>query len=257
MQNKPKVNRTPPTPGQIRAEQNAQAEKQHQQVVAAAKAPPPAVIDTRTPVQAYLDEIAPASIVGRMVKFSKEGEFVTADDDEEIGDDVDFIVLADQTLIGWMRFHDDGSPPDRAMGLLYDGFVMPPRDSLGDSDPSRWEAGLDGQPADPWQHFNYLVLQRGDTGELFTFTTSSKTGRRAVGNLLHHFNRLQKTHPDMFPVVRLKKGGYTHKDTRVGWVHTPVFAVVGRAPRGSTAKPDTSLKSDLDDELPFFGDEKK
>jgi hypothetical protein len=95
------------------------------------------------------------------------------------------------------------------------------------------------------------VLQRGDTGELFTFTTSSKTGRRAVGNLLHHFNRMQKTNADMFPVIKLKTGGYDHKDPRVGWVNTPVFAVVGRAPRDSAAKPDSSLRGDMDDEIGF------
>ena len=40
-----------------------------------------AVPDNRPDIDRYLDEIAPASIVGRMVKFSKEGMFVTADDD--------------------------------------------------------------------------------------------------------------------------------------------------------------------------------
>jgi hypothetical protein len=32
--------------------------------------------DTRTDVQRYVDEIAPSSIAGRMIKFSKEGKFV-------------------------------------------------------------------------------------------------------------------------------------------------------------------------------------
>jgi hypothetical protein len=44
--------------------------------------------DTRTDVQTYLDEIAPASIVGRMMKFdTKGGRFFTADDDQEISAD--------------------------------------------------------------------------------------------------------------------------------------------------------------------------
>ena len=131
-----------------------------------------AVPDNRTLRQAYLDEIAPASLVGRQIKFGKDGCFVTADDSEPIGDDVDFVALPDQTLIGYMRFNGEGEPPDRRMGLLYDGYIMPPRATLGDTDVSQWEIGLDGKPADPWQHFIYLVLQRGDTGELFTYTTS-------------------------------------------------------------------------------------
>jgi hypothetical protein len=174
-----------------------------------------AVPDNRTLRQAYLDEIAPASLVGRQIKFGKDGRFVTADDSEPIGDDVDFVALPDQTLIGYMRFNGEGESPDRRMGLLYDGYIMPPRATLGDTDVSQWEIGLDGKPADPWQHFIYLVLQRGDTGELFTYTTSSVTGRRAIGNLLRHYDRLQRTHPDMYPCVRLKTGGFNHRDDRV------------------------------------------
>ena len=45
-------------------------------VSVAAGAAAAAVPDTRTPVQTYLDEIAPASIIGRMVELnSKGGDF--------------------------------------------------------------------------------------------------------------------------------------------------------------------------------------
>ena len=52
-----------------------------------------------------------------------------------------------------------------------------------------------------------------DTDEFFTFTTSSRTGRRAVGNLLRHYDRMQRANPDEYPVVRLKQGGFEHKDS--------------------------------------------
>lgn len=207
------------------------------------------VPDTRTPQQQYLDEIAPAAIVGRRIKFDKR--FVTADDDEPVAEDSDFTVLADQTLIGWLRFHGDGQPPDRHMGLLYNGFRMPKREDLGDIDQADWPAGLSGAPEDPWQHHIYLVLQHADTAELFTFGTKSLTGRRAVGNLLRHFDRMQRTHPNELPVVKLKVGGFQHRDERIGWVATPVFAVVGRAPRDSAIKPDTTTRAHMDDEIPF------
>jgi hypothetical protein len=203
----------------------------------------------RTPREAYLDEVAPAAIVGRLIKFTREGAFVTADDEAEIPDTADFVALCDQTLVGWLRFNND-APPDRRMGLLYNGFVPPPREALGDLDQANWPAGLSGAPEDPWKHQMYLVLQ-GENSELFTFATSSMTGRRAVGNLLRHFDRMQKTHPGELPVVRLKTGGFQHRDERIGWVHTPVFAVVGRTPRDSAAKPDTSPAADLNDEIPF------
>jgi hypothetical protein len=212
---------------------------------------PPAVPDNRNLVQSYLDEVAPVSIVGRMMKFNhKQSNFITTDDEAAIPEDATFIALCDQTMIGWVKFNEN-SPPDRVMGVLYDGFRMPRREELGDTDPSLWATGLDGKPADPWQHHQYLVLQNTATAELFTFVTSSATGRRAVGNLLHHFNRMMRTNGDELPVVKLKVGGFNHKDDRIGWVPTPVFAVVGRAPRDSAAKPDTSRSGDMDDAIPF------
>jgi len=255
MKDNPMASRIPSSE-QIRKQQKAEDEKE----TAAIKASLPTatnggtavgVLDSRTTIQKYVDEIAPASIVGRMVKFSKEGKFVVSDDESVISDEVDFIALVDQTLIGWIKFNGEGAPPDRVMGLLYDGFVMPPRTSLPDLDPAKWEIGLDGRPQDPWQHHVYLVLQRADTGELFTFVTSSVTGRRAIGTLLRHYDRMLRTHPDQYPVVRLKIGGYQHKDDRVGWVKVPVLAVVGRHAKDDAAKPDTSLAADMNDSLRF------
>jgi hypothetical protein len=135
------------------------------------------------------------------------------------------------------------------MGLLFDDYEMPARESLGDLDPKEWDLGLNNEPQDPWLHQQNIVLQNIDTNELFTFSTTSKTGRRAVGNLLRHYTRMQKNRPDELPVVRLGKGGFQHKDTRVGFVATPVFVVIGRAPRDSATKPDTSLGTYLNDEI--------
>jgi hypothetical protein len=212
-----------------------------------------ALPDTRTPQQAYLDEIAPpSSLVGRPIKFDgKAGKWLFGDTDEEISPDTDFIPLCDEILIGWIKFNGKGEQPDRIQGLLYDGFVMPPLSSLPDRDQSKWELGLDGEPADPWQHQMCLILQSPGTHELGTFATSSRTGRRAVGNLLRHYDRMRKKDDDHYPVVRLKVSGYNHRDERVGWVHTPVFAVVGKASKASAAIPDTSPSGDLDDAIPF------
>jgi hypothetical protein len=210
-----------------------------------------ALPDTRTAHQQYLDEVAPSTIVGRMARFSKDGKFVLPDTDEEISADDDYVAMCDEVLIGWVKFNEEGTPPDRIAGLLYDGWIMPPRESLGDNDRAQWPLGLSGQPEDPWLHQMMLVLQKPATQELFTFVTTSKTGRRAVGNLLRHYDRLMKSHPDTYPVVRLKVGGFNHRDERIGWVSTPTFAVVGRAPKASATIPDTSTRADFDDRIPF------
>ena len=60
------------------------------------------------------------------------------------------------------------------MGLLYDGYRMPPRETLGDLDVAEWPAGLSGEPEDPWLHQQNLVLQQVDTRELFTFSDNEQ-----------------------------------------------------------------------------------
>ena len=89
-----------------------------------------------------------------------------------------------------------------------------------------------------------MLERRDETHELFTFVTSSITGRRAVGNLIRHYDRMQKTDASAYPIVRLKIGGFQHRDDRIGWIKVPVIAVVGRAAKESAAKPDSSLAAD-------------
>jgi hypothetical protein len=244
--------RTPPTPEQIIAESTTAARKA--QLPAKADTGRAAALpDTRTGVQKYIDEIAPANIVGRMIKFSKDAKFVTADDGGEIEETAEFIALCDEVLIGWIKFHRDGeTPPDRVQGLLYDGFELPPRETLGDMDATKWPEGLSGKAEDPWKSQACLILQHVATRELFTFVTTSSTGLRSVGNLLRHYDRMRRAGADEVPVVRLRVGGFNHRDPRVGWVSTPMFAIVGRTPRDSAAKPDTSIGGDLNDEIPHL-----
>jgi hypothetical protein len=62
---------------------------------------------------------------------------------------------------------------------------------------------------------------------------------------------MQAKEPDDYPVVRLRISGYEHDDERVGWVKTPAFDRVGKAPKSNAALADTSREKDLDDEIPF------
>jgi hypothetical protein len=245
----------PGTSKQVLADQKQQIEhdrpKRSQQLATTRAATLPATPDPRSPRQRYLDEVAPSGIVGRLVKFDgKEGKFYFDDTEEKIGDDEDFIVLADQTLAARIKFEPDQAPTRRG-GLLYSpDFMLPTRDELGDDDQTEWAIGkFSGEPDDPWKEEMMLVLKRPSTMELLTFSTLSKTGRRAVGTLLKHYDRLQISSPGSYPVVRLKVGGY--QDSRYGWVHVPNFVVVGASPGHTVAIPDTSLKKEMSDEIPF------
>ena len=220
---------------------------------AVAKPAAVALPDNRSNVDIYLDEVAPVSIVGRLIKFDvKAAKYVTVDDDVAIDANAEFIALCDETLVGWIKFYNDGeTKPEKHMGLLYDqDFRMLPREELGDLDPSEWPIGPSGQPEDPWKHQQCLVLQHTDTNEMYTFATTSDTGRRAVGNLLRHFKRMQRINANELPVIRLGAGGFLSKKPGVGYVNVPVFVIRGRTPRDSAAKPDTSLAADMNDELP-------
>ena len=94
--------RKPPTPQQVQAEQ----ERVRAADEARAKAPNlPSVVETKLPASsdgrsfhdAYLDAIAPASIAGKMLKFSKDGEYQVVEDESTIGEDVQFIALVPET----------------------------------------------------------------------------------------------------------------------------------------------------------------
>ena len=107
-----------------------------------------AVPDNRPYRARYLDEVAPSGIAGRLIKFDKSGKYVTSDDGAEIAEAAEFAALCDQTVVGWQRFNGPGEPPDKVMGLLYDGFVMPPLEALGDTDPAHLEEEHAGEPQD-------------------------------------------------------------------------------------------------------------
>ena len=122
-----KVSRATRTTAQVLAQQKRDAEYatkqstekavQQSQAVTLAKPTAIAVPDTRTPVQQYVDEIAPSAIAGRMIRFAKTGEFIIADTEEVISPDTDFIALCDETLIGWIKFHrDEETPPGQFVG---------------------------------------------------------------------------------------------------------------------------------------------
>lgn len=206
--------------------------------------------DSRTALEQYHAEDGTGMNPGRPARFNgKDGFFFMADDDSRIDENTDWVALVDQIAIGRIRFNGEGQAPDVVQGLLYEGYRRPPRESLGDNDESQWPVGLSGDHEDPWRDTVALVLQRADTGELATFTTMSKTGRAAVEALVRHYDRLQKTHPDVYPIVRLKLGGF---QSRYGWTHKPVFAIVGKHPKNSAAQPDSSLSADMNDALPLF-----
>jgi hypothetical protein len=222
-----------------------------------AKAPPPSQVNVpAVPVSndAALDQFMLEHAGGggaTFFKFAKDGKYRKTSDDEEIPVGTEFVAAYDAIQGGRIRFNGKGNPPTRHMGPLFGGFVPPKREDLGDTDESLWEPGPSGKPADPWQVQMLLPLVDTKTNELFIFNTTSVTGRGAVGKLITACRQMQRKDPGFYPVIRLALGGFPHKDPRIGWVTTPAFPVIGKAPKDGSALANTSLAGDLDDEIPF------
>jgi hypothetical protein len=204
-----------------------------------------------SPVAAYLAAHG-VGVAGTFFKFDgKEGKFVKSQDDAGIPEGSEYVVIYEQIQCGWVKFNGKGVTPERKQGAIFEGFVPPPRDTLGDDDESAWETGLNGKPQDPWQFQILLPLLSTEDDELFIFQTSSLTGRRACDAVIRMCGKMQAKEPDSYPVVKLRISGFEHKDERVGWIKTPAFDRVGKAPKANATLADTTREGDLDDEIPF------
>jgi hypothetical protein len=228
------------------SEMKAQAQREGV-VVPLAKA---AALADASPVGAYLAKHG-VGASGTFIKFGKDGSYRKQLDDVLIPTGTEAVLIYDQIRVGWIKFLGKGNQPIRKMGVAFDGFVPPDRESLGDTDSQEWEIGLSGKPADPWQFQILLPLQDTKTGELLIFGTSSVTGRRACDNLISICARMQRSDPDHYPVVRLDVSGFEHRDERIGWVKTPVFTCIGKALKSDISVTSTERADDMSDEIPF------
>jgi hypothetical protein len=216
-------------------------------------APPPTVpVAALDGADAYLNRNPSSMIVGRRIEFDgKAGRFRYADDDSEVSDEIDFVMLADNVWCGWRRFFGEGMPPEHAGGLLFDeGFRRPARDELGDTDPTLWEIGKFGDtPRDPWEEVVYCPLENRESGEVVTLVCRTRTSINAIDGALRHYTQMRRREADQYPVLRLRVGKYEHR--KFGILPKPQFGIVGKAPKASAAKPDTSSAAALNDEVPF------
>jgi hypothetical protein len=195
----------------------------------------------------YLAEDASS---GTVLRFSKEGKFIQpTEGDAELPEGTELACHWDQARGGHQKFNGPGKHPDVRIDRIFGG-TPPTRESLGDNDPSQWpESDLTGRPEDPWRKVIMVPLEDPATGKVYVFSTMSKTGRRAVSNLLMQAAKMMAQEPGQIPVVRLRCGGYD--DKRFGWVKVPAFEFRGRAPKTNIAAADTSIAADLNDDVPW------
>lgn len=191
--------------------------------------------------QAYGDQVSQRSIVGKLLKFSK-GDFLVGENNDEMEEGTELVANMDELMVGWIRWADN-KPTDQIMGRVSEGYQPPRRNELGDDDKNQWEIDEQGQPRDPWQFSNYLIMKEKGGDELYTFTTSSRGGLNAIGELCKSYGKSMRQKPDDFPVVTLKVGSYQHSNRAYGRIKFPIFEVTDWAAKAEFA---TALASEND-----------
>jgi hypothetical protein len=169
------------------------------------------------------------SIIGRLLKFNKFGEFKAGQEEEEIEHGTKLAAYMSSLCVGFQRW-EDNRPADKVMGPIGQGFVPPRRSDLSHNDKSQWDTFDDGRPRDPRQFTNTLVLVDLETGDFFTFSTTSRGGLDAVGQLALKYGEHMRQKPDEMPIVELGSGSYRHSNKSYGEIRFPVLKIVDWAP---------------------------
>src|SRR5262245_26290796 len=75
------------------------------------------------------------------------------------------------------------------------------------------------------------ICRLSESGELFTFTTASRGGISAIGELCRRYSQHRKRHPDVLPMVTLDVDSYQHKLKEYGRIKVPRFTPMGWGPK--------------------------
>jgi hypothetical protein len=171
----------------------------------------------------YGEAIRQTVIIGKLLKFSK-GDWTAGEESEPIEEGTRFVANMDELLAGWVRWKDN-KPTDHVMGRIADGYQPPKRNELGDDDSDQWEVNEDGEARDPWQMTNYLLLLDNEDNP-YTFTTSSRGGLNAIGELCKHYGKQMRQHADEFPIIEIGVGSYQHANKAYGRIKFPTLDIV-------------------------------
>jgi hypothetical protein len=75
-----------------------------------------------------------------------------------------------------------------------------------------------------------------ETGEIFTFSTTSRGGTNALAELDRRYGSSLYTHPNDFPVVEIQAGTYQHSNPHYGRIKFPMFKAIGWSPKSTFFK---------------------
>lgn len=173
----------------------------------------------------YGDAAAARNIVGKLLKFTKFGEYRAGVENEEVPIGTDLVAYMPSLAVGYVRW-EDNRPAQTEVGYIGEGYVPPRRNDLGFNNMAEWECDDKGAPRDPWQFTNSLIFIDLHKGCLYTFNTSSRGGLGAMTGLSKIYGRHKRTKPRELPTIKLGVDSYRHSNKAYGEIRFPVFKIV-------------------------------
>jgi hypothetical protein len=170
-------------------------------------------------------------LIGDLLKFSK-GDYTAGQNGREIKAGTKLVANMASLKVGFVKW-EDSRPVEHCMGRVVDGFKPLRRNELGDTDRELWSVDDNGSPRDPWAFTNTIEFAGIGDGELYTFSTSSKGGISAIGELSQNYGEEVDAHPHEWPVVELGVGSYAHSNKAFGRIKFPTLKIVGWHPKDS------------------------
>lgn len=166
---------------------------------------------------------------GQFLTF-KNGEYLYGQDAAELPLGTKLAANVAGLMIGWRRWFG-GKVTDDLLDLLTEQKPLPTRSALGDNDPAMWEKDdRSGAPRDPWMFTNSLTLVDNE-GETYIYSTGSKGGLNAIGQLCKAYGQEYRQRSGMVPIVELANDFYIH--ATYGKTYVPVFNLVGWTDEGA------------------------
>jgi hypothetical protein len=169
---------------------------------------------------AYAAAITPHRLDGTRLKFNK-GEFLSGKDGDVVPLGTKLVAVMPTLMIGWTKWRGGKPGPDHRMGYVFDGFKPPHRRDLDDFESDDWEVDKRGDRRDPWQFSSELAFINPATKAIFTFSTSSRGGLGALGELSNTYGK--EAPAETYPLIELQAGSYQHDDRAIGRVRFPIF----------------------------------
>jgi hypothetical protein len=120
-------------------------------------APTPPATTQRSVFEDYGAAMRQRHWIGRLLKYDK-GDYLAGQEDELIPLGTQLAACMDTLSVGWVIW-EDGRAIEHHMGLVIDRFKAPPRSALGYLDKNLWALDAMGNPRDPAQFTNYLVVR--------------------------------------------------------------------------------------------------